>query len=164
MFLHNTFPFERFMGVLKKYVHQRARPEGSITEGYGTVEVIEFCVEFIPKLDPIGVPESQHEGRLSGKGTVGKKTYISTGDDYFNKAHYTVLQNSSLWSRMSRNTRTFYDPNSQRRTKHGLCVNTCTLLMIGYEKNVRIMTRLMSNCIFWLGNHHGTSSRTKGMR
>jgi hypothetical protein len=26
IFLHNMFPFERFMGVLKKYVHNRARP------------------------------------------------------------------------------------------------------------------------------------------
>jgi hypothetical protein len=48
VFLHNMFPFERFMGVLKKYVHQHARPEGSITKGYGTEEVIEFCVDFIP--------------------------------------------------------------------------------------------------------------------
>src|SRR3954465_6747741 len=30
IFLPNTFPFERFMGVLKKYVRNRARPEGSI--------------------------------------------------------------------------------------------------------------------------------------
>jgi hypothetical protein len=30
------FPFERFMGVLKKYVRNRARPEGSISKGYGT--------------------------------------------------------------------------------------------------------------------------------
>jgi hypothetical protein len=96
VFLHNMFPFERFMGVLKKYVHNRARPEGSIAKGYGTEEVIEFCVDFIPDLDPIGVPKSRHEGRLSGKGTLGKKTYIGMGDDYFNKAHYTVLQNSTL--------------------------------------------------------------------
>jgi len=54
VFVHNMFPFERFMGVLKKY----ARPKGSIAEGYATEEVIEFCVEFIPKLDPIGVLES----------------------------------------------------------------------------------------------------------
>jgi hypothetical protein len=26
IFLHNMFPFERFMGVLKKYVHNCARP------------------------------------------------------------------------------------------------------------------------------------------
>jgi hypothetical protein len=96
MFLHNMFPLERFMGVLKKYVHNHARPEGSIAQGYGTEEVIELCVDFIPDLDLIGVPESRHEGRLSRNGTLGRKTYIGTEDDYFNKAHYTVLQNSSL--------------------------------------------------------------------
>ena len=96
MFLHNIFPFERFMGVLKKYVHNRARPEGNIAKGYGTEEVIAFCVDFIPDLDSIGVPKSRHEGRLSGKRTLGRKTYIGTEGDYFNKAHYTVLQNSSL--------------------------------------------------------------------
>ena len=96
VFLHNMFPFERFMGVLKKYVHQRARPDGSIANSYETEEVIEFCVDFIPDLDPIGVPESRHDGRLGGKGTLGKKTYIGIGDDYFTKAHYTVLQNSSM--------------------------------------------------------------------
>ncbi|KAK1608974.1 hypothetical protein QYE76_032647 [Lolium multiflorum] len=35
VFLHNMFPFERFMGQLKKYVRNRARPEGSIAKGYG---------------------------------------------------------------------------------------------------------------------------------
>jgi len=96
MFLYNMFPFERFMGVLKKYVHNRAWPKGSIAKGYRTEEVIEFCVDIILDLDPIGVPESRHEGRLSGKETLGKKAYIGKEDDYFHKAHYTVLQNSSL--------------------------------------------------------------------
>ena len=58
----------------------RARPEGSISKGYGTEEVIEFCVDFIPDLKPIGVPQSRHEGRLSGKCTVGKNAkYVGTG-------------------------------------------------------------------------------------
>jgi len=96
VFLHNIFPFERFMGVLKKYVHKCAQPEGSIAKGYRTEEVIEFYVDFIPDLDSIGVPKSRHQGRLSGKGTLGKKAYIGKEDDYFRKAHYTVLQNSSL--------------------------------------------------------------------
>jgi hypothetical protein len=74
VFLYNMFLFERFMRVLKKYVHNRARPEGSISKGYGMEEVIEFCVDFIPDLKSIGVPESWHEGRLSGKGTLGKKS------------------------------------------------------------------------------------------
>jgi hypothetical protein len=96
MFLHNMFPFERFMGVLKKYFHNRARPKVSIAKGYRTEEVIEFCVDFIPDLDSIDVPKSQHEERLSAKGTLGKKAYLGKEDDYFRKAYYTVLQNSSL--------------------------------------------------------------------
>ena len=40
VFLHNMFPFERFMGVLKKYVRNRARPEGSISMGHQTEDVI----------------------------------------------------------------------------------------------------------------------------
>jgi hypothetical protein len=90
VFLHNMFLFERFMGVLKKYVHNRARPEGLWNRGG------QFCVDFIPNLDLIGVPESWHEGRLNGKGTLGKKSYIGKEDDYFCKAHNTVLQNFSL--------------------------------------------------------------------
>src|SRR3990170_6196155 len=54
VFLHNMFPFERFMGVLKKYVHYSARPEGSISKGHENEEVIEFCIDFIPNLKPIG--------------------------------------------------------------------------------------------------------------
>jgi hypothetical protein len=47
LFQHNMFPFKSFKAVLKKYVCNRARPEGSIASGYGTEEVIEFCVDFI---------------------------------------------------------------------------------------------------------------------
>jgi hypothetical protein len=96
VFLHNMFPFERFMAVLKKYVCNRACPEGSITSGYGTKEIIEFCVDFIDDLKLIGVPESRYEGRIRGKDTLGKKAYICTDDFSFKKSHYTVLQQSSL--------------------------------------------------------------------
>ena len=59
VFLHNIFPFERYMN--------RSRPEGCIAKGYGTEEVIEFCVDFIDDLCLIGVPMSCHEGRLKEK-------------------------------------------------------------------------------------------------
>nr|ABA97098.1 transposon protein, putative, CACTA, En/Spm sub-class [Oryza sativa Japonica Group] len=96
VYLHNMFPFERYMGVLKKYVRNRARPEASIAKGYGTEEVIEFCVEFIEDLRPIGVPESRHEVRLRGKGTLGRKAIITVDNNLFRKAHFMVLQQSSL--------------------------------------------------------------------
>nr|ABG22528.1 transposon protein, putative, CACTA, En/Spm sub-class [Oryza sativa Japonica Group] len=96
VFLHNMFPFERYMGVLKKYVRNRARPEASIAKGYGTEEVIEFSIEFIEYLHPIRVPESRHEGRLRGKGTLGRKAIMTVDNNLFRKAHFTVLQQSSL--------------------------------------------------------------------
>nr|CAH65845.1 OSIGBa0147B06.4 [Oryza sativa] len=96
VYLHNMFPFERYMGVLKKYVRNRARPETSIAKGYGTEEVIKFCIEFIEDLRPIGVPESRHEGRLRGKGTLGRKAIMTVDNNLFRKAHFTVLQQSSL--------------------------------------------------------------------
>ena len=43
------------MGVLKKYVRNRARPEGSISMGHQTKDVIAFCVDFIPGLKKIGL-------------------------------------------------------------------------------------------------------------
>jgi hypothetical protein len=62
VFLHNMWPFERFMSVLQKYVLSRARPEGSITKGYVTKDVIEFCVDFVDSIDSIEVLVSRHEG------------------------------------------------------------------------------------------------------
>src|SRR6266536_4872907 len=96
VFLHNMLPFERFMGVLKKYVHNRARPKGSISKGHENEEVIEFCIDFIPDLKPIGVPESRHKGILDGKGTLGADQIICMDGHSLTQAHYTVLQNSTL--------------------------------------------------------------------
>ena len=96
VFLHNMFPFERCMSVLKKYVRNRFRPEGCIAKGYGKEEVIEFCVDFIDDLNPIGVPMSRHEGRLKGKCILGKKSNMHISESEIRKANFTVLQNSSL--------------------------------------------------------------------
>jgi hypothetical protein len=91
VFLHNMFPFERFMGVLKTYDHNRARPQGSISKGCLTEEVIEFCVDFVPDLNPIDLPQSRHEGRLSGEGTLGMKSAYCMDGYSLSAAHYTVL-------------------------------------------------------------------------
>ena len=84
------------MSVLKKYVRNHSRPEGCIAKGYGTEEVIEFCIDFIDDLNPIGVPMSCHEGRLKGKGILGKKSNMHIPESEIHKANFIVLQNSSL--------------------------------------------------------------------
>ncbi|XP_078165513.1 uncharacterized protein LOC144560210 [Carex rostrata] len=91
VFLRYMYPFERFMGILKSYVRNRHRPEGSIVEGYSTEEVIEFCTNYMTGVGPIGVPKSRYEGRLQGVGTIGLKAILADRDELL-KAHFIVLQ------------------------------------------------------------------------
>ena len=83
--------FERYMGILKKYVRNRSCPEGSIVQGYTTEEVVEFYIDYMEQLKPICVPMSHYEGRLDGKGTKGRKSIIA---DFATlpKVNFTVLQ------------------------------------------------------------------------
>ena len=101
------------MGVLKKCVRNRARPEGSISKGHETEEVIEFCVNFIPDIKPIGVLESRHEGRLGGKGMLGKNSVICQDGHSLAQAHYTVLQ--SFVYRATQEYSTLQIPGAVRR-------------------------------------------------
>jgi hypothetical protein len=63
IFLHNMFPFERFFVVLKKYVRNHARLEGSIAKGYVIEEVIEFCVDYVMNFGRLGF---QYNGMRGG--------------------------------------------------------------------------------------------------
>jgi hypothetical protein len=45
--------------------------------------------------NPIGVPRSQHEGRLVGVGSLGKKL-ITLDQKAFNQAHFVVLQHTNV--------------------------------------------------------------------
>ena len=70
-FLHNMYGPERYNGVLKRYVRNRSRPEGSIVEGFRAEECIEFCTDWLADQKSIGVPESRHNGKLDGVGGLG---------------------------------------------------------------------------------------------
>lgn len=58
-FLHNMYGPERYNGVLKRYVRNRGRPEGSILQGYLVEECVEFCTDWLADQKAIGVPESR---------------------------------------------------------------------------------------------------------
>ena len=96
-FLHNMFGPERYNGVLKRYVRNRGRPEGSIIEGYHAEECVEFCTDWLADHKPIGVPESRHKGKLEGEGGLGRKDLDVHGRermDDFIRAHTMVLQHT----------------------------------------------------------------------
>ena len=58
VYMHNMYPYERHMVIMKGYVRNRAHPEGSMIEGYTTEEVIECYADYIKGGKPIGVPVS----------------------------------------------------------------------------------------------------------
>jgi hypothetical protein len=85
------FPYERFYGFLKSLVHNRLFLEGAIVRGYKTIEAVEWAMGCMDPQNPIGVPRSHHEGRLSSVGTLGKKS-VTPEPDALQKAHFTVIQ------------------------------------------------------------------------
>ncbi|KAK1621133.1 hypothetical protein QYE76_026650 [Lolium multiflorum] len=68
MFLHSMMPFERMNGVIKGYVRNRARPDGSIAKGFLTEECISFCTSYLEIENPVGLPVNRHLGKLAGWG------------------------------------------------------------------------------------------------
>jgi hypothetical protein len=56
----------------KSLVHNQSFPEGAIVHGYETIKAVEWAMGYMDPQNLIGVPRTQHEGRLSGVGTLGK--------------------------------------------------------------------------------------------
>jgi hypothetical protein len=92
-YLHQIFPYEMFNGFMKSLVHNRLSPEGDIVRGYETIKAVEWPWVIWTPQNPIGVPRSWHEGRLSGVGTLGK---VTLKPDAFQKAHFTMIQQLHL--------------------------------------------------------------------
>jgi hypothetical protein len=59
---------------------------------------MQWTLNYADVSKPIGVPKSHHEGRIAGKGTIGKKA-IAPYPYLFRCAHFHVLQRMSVASR-----------------------------------------------------------------
>jgi hypothetical protein len=91
-YMQHMYSYERQMVVMKGYLRNHAHLEGSMIEGYTTKEVTECCIEYMKDGNPIGVPVSQHHGRLSGKGTKGHKSFIDVTYQRVCEAHFSIMQ------------------------------------------------------------------------
>ncbi|KAL7584188.1 uncharacterized protein LOC111879845 [Lactuca sativa] len=119
VFLRYMYPFERYMCVLKGYVRNRHRPEGSIVRGYAAEEVIEFCTNYLKGVNTIGIPQSHHEGRLQGVGIIGSKVVIPDRDE-FHMAHFTVLQHMTSVAPYAKEHMEMLRSRNSRRTEKWL--------------------------------------------
>jgi hypothetical protein len=91
VFLHQMCAYERFNGILKSFIRNRAYPESSMVQGYYTEETVEWALNYADPSNLIGVPKSHHEGRLIEKGIIGKKA-ITPYPHLFRCAHLHMLQ------------------------------------------------------------------------
>jgi hypothetical protein len=92
LYLHGMFSYERYLAVLKFYVQNCAHPKGSIMEGYTTEKVIECCAYYIKDGKRIYLPIPLHEGRLSGRGRMGQKSFVDRDYNPVSEAYFSVLQ------------------------------------------------------------------------
>jgi hypothetical protein len=68
-----------------------------MVQGHCTEEAVELALNYVDSTNLIGVPKSRHEGRLTGKGTIGNKA-ITLDPDLFRRAHFHMLQQMSIVS------------------------------------------------------------------
>jgi hypothetical protein len=85
VFLHQMYVYERFNSVLKSFAINRAYPEGSMVQGYYIEEAVEWGLTYADLINPIGVHMSCCEGRLTGKGSIGKRA-ITLDPNLFQRA------------------------------------------------------------------------------
>ena len=95
VYLRWMHPFERFMKVLKGYVQNHNRLEGCIVECYIVERALEFCTEYLPGINAIGIPNARNDECKGGKPLLGG--YVATVDPkLLLQAHHYVLENTTI--------------------------------------------------------------------
>jgi len=99
------YPIERTLGKYKRYVRNRARPEGSIAEGYLVDECLTFCSMWMRGIETRWNREERNTDSCleeAHKGLdvfsqrvrpLGAGKYVTLEDDIFEKAQWYVLSN-----------------------------------------------------------------------
>ncbi|KAK9993895.1 hypothetical protein SO802_023598 [Lithocarpus litseifolius] len=64
---HWMYPIERFLGKLKRFVRNRARPEGSIAERYFSNECLTFCSMYLHEIEIVWNCEERNSDRCQGE-------------------------------------------------------------------------------------------------
>jgi hypothetical protein len=121
-YLHQMFPYERFYGFLKSLVHNRLFPEGAIVCGYETIQAVEWAMGYMDPQNPIGVPRSWHEGRLSGVGTMGKS--VNTKIWY----RRSLICGSNSVKKSVRKKEGFFKKIRQRSPRSAICFRSARKL------------------------------------
>ena len=95
VYMRWMYPFERYMKVLKSYVRNANRPEGSMVQSYVAEEAIEFCSEYLRGTRVIGLAYDDEDEHLNVTRGISGGSIVTVARKLLNKAHRNVLQNSN---------------------------------------------------------------------
>ena len=99
------YPYERYIKKLKDYVRNRARPEGSIAEGYVVDEALTFCSMYLKGVQTkFNRPERNQDVTASGDGIqlsvfksrarpIGKQNFVQLDEKLRTTAIWYILNN-----------------------------------------------------------------------
>ncbi|KAK7342752.1 hypothetical protein VNO80_25708 [Phaseolus coccineus] len=94
VYLRWMYPVERYMKILKGYVKNHYHPEASMIERYIAEESIEFCLKYMSKANPIGLPaNSWHHRRSTSKCLHGVNIVRKSRSEVL-QAHFYILNNT----------------------------------------------------------------------
>ncbi|KAJ9538448.1 hypothetical protein OSB04_031181 [Centaurea solstitialis] len=82
VFLRYMYLFKRYMGVLKGYVRNQYRPEGSIIKGYASEEVIDFFTDYLNGVKNIDPKDSKWNIVLHGKRHIVGVENVEDEEEY----------------------------------------------------------------------------------
>ncbi|XP_042974577.1 uncharacterized protein LOC122306207 [Carya illinoinensis] len=71
------YPFERYLGKFKRYVRNRARPEGSIAEAYVHLECLTFCSMYLHDIETKFNREERNSDVLNSSAEEGNRASLS---------------------------------------------------------------------------------------
>ena len=99
------YPFERYLGTLKKYVRNKAKPEGSIAEAYVVNEALTFCSMYLGGIETkFNRPERNDDRGKNRQECVlsvfsqnarpfGANQLVNLPQNELRRAHWYVLNN-----------------------------------------------------------------------
>ncbi|RVX02608.1 hypothetical protein CK203_016440 [Vitis vinifera] len=99
------YPFERNLGTLKRYVRNKARPEGSIAEAYIVNEALMFCSMYLTGIETRFNRSERNEDRFEDRvqgclsifsqqaRPLGSRQHLQFSKEELTKAHWYIMNN-----------------------------------------------------------------------
>jgi hypothetical protein len=91
------YPMEQYMKILKDYIRTKARPEGSMAEGFAMDDTLGFCTEYMTRFTPTSrrVWDSREDQSMYDEVMEGSWQVRPMSQQFRQWAHDFVLDNSA---------------------------------------------------------------------